>query len=119
MEVEEEQKDSVKQRVEQLEVIEDDVAELLKTVQQTMILLQELDSEKENEIKHSIDTYHRLLQKIESSLTKQINECREPLLLPLLPIGHKDQYISSDCRPIHKHLFSPNSKSNKSKLLKK
>ena len=113
MEVEEEQKDAVNARIEQLEFIEDDVAKLLKTAQQTMILLQELDPDKENLIKHSIDTYHHLLQKIESSLTKQINECREPLLLPLLPIGHQNQYISNDARPIHKHLFSPNLKSKK------
>ena len=124
MEVDEQEKDSIHQRIERLESIEDDVSKLLKTVKQTMVLLQKLDPEKENEIEQSIDNYHLLLQRIELSLTKQINECREPLLLPLLPIGHKDQYISADARPIHKQLFSPNRKNkthqiNKTKPLKK
>ena len=123
MEIDEEEKDSIHQRIKELESIEDDVAKLLKTAQQTVLLLQELDPEKENEIQQSIDNYHLLLQRIELLLTKQINECREPLSLPLLPIGHKDQYISADARSIHKELFSPKKNKthqlNKTKPLKK
>merc|ERR1712228_845881 len=96
------------------EHIEDNVEELLRTVHSTMVLLSDLNPEKEKEINVSIGQYHRLLQSIESSLTKQINQCREPLLLPLLPIGHKNQYISqNDARDIHKKLFSNNDKDKK------
>merc|ERR1711997_1130467 len=89
------------------ERIEDDVEELLRNAHLTMVLLSELSPEKEKEIQQAIEQYHRLLQSIESSLKKQIDQCREPLLLPLLPIGHKNQYISkNDARDIHKKLFS-------------
>merc|ERR1712129_11045 len=86
------------------------MGKLLHTVHSTMTLLSDLDAEKENEIKISIGQYHSLLQLIESSLKKQINECREPLLLPLLPIGHKNQYISDDAREIHKKIFADKAK---------
>ena len=117
MDVDSEEKETSNNHIKALEMIEDNVEDLLRNVQNTMILLKDLDHEKENEIKQSIENYHLLLQSIESSLTKQINACREPLLLPLLPIGHKNQYISKDARPIHHKLFSPNrhKKNNKQK----
>eukprot|EP01084_Bolivina_argentea_P064514 117642_1 len=112
MEIDSEEKQTSNEVIIELERIEDDVENLLRNVHSTMILLSQLDSSKEDEIKQSIEEYHQLLQSIESLLTKQINQCREPLLLPLLPIGHKNQYISNDARDIHKKLFSQ-SKDNK------
>ena len=111
MDVDSEEKQKSEGHIAELERIEDNVEKLLRSVYSTMVLLSDLSPEKEKEIKASIGEYHRLLQSIESSLTKQINQCREPLLLPLLPIGHKNQYISkNDARDIHKNLFSQNVK---------
>eukprot|EP01084_Bolivina_argentea_P064515 117645_1 len=120
MEIDNEKKETDNEVITELERIEDDVENLLRNVHSIMISLSQLDSSKEDEIKQSISEYHQLLQSIESSLSKQINQCREPLLLPLLPIGHKNQYISNDGRDIHKNVFSEskhNKKQNKWKRL--
>mmetsp|Transcript_47309 Transcript_47309/g.78504 ORF Transcript_47309/g.78504 Transcript_47309/m.78504 type:complete len:123 (+) Transcript_47309:23-391(+) len=93
--------------IEQLESIEDDVLKLLKNAQNTVETLQELDASKEVELTSLVKDYHVLLQSIQSSLATQINECREPLLLPLLPMAHENQFISSHARAVHKKLFDP------------
>merc|ERR1719203_2158476 len=68
----------------------------------------QIDPEKEDDIKANIAEYHTLLQRIESAMRKQIDQCREPLLLPLLPIGHEDQFIPKDgARDVHRALFTP------------
>eukprot|EP01083_Nonionella_stella_P090697 253405_1 len=106
MDVDKEEKQIGNGNIQELERIEDDVRNLLQNAHTTMLLLTELDPGKEAQLKQSIEQYHQLLQSVESSLTKQINQCREPLVMPLLPIGHKNQFIPSDARDIHKDLFS-------------
>lgn len=112
MDVDSDEKTSSSGHIAELETIEDNVEDLLRNVHSTMSLLSQIDPEKENEIKEYIAEYHTLLQKIESSLRKQIDQCREPLLLPLLPIGHKNQFIpNQDARDIHRRLFSTKNES--------
>ena len=107
MDVDNDEKETSSGHIAELEHIEDNIEDLLRNVHSTMLMMAQIDPEKENEIKESIAEYHTLLRTIETSLRKQIDQCREPLLLPLLPIGHKEQYIPKhDARDIHRRLFS-------------
>ena len=107
MDVDSEQKQTQKDHIEELEAVETNVQHLLQNTYETMTLLKTLDPSKQDELKSRVNEYHLLLQSIQTDLSKQINQCREPLLLPLLPIGHKNQFIARDARDVHKKLFSP------------
>lgn len=98
----------------ELENVENMISKLLTTAYHTSIALSKMDEIEKNHLQNLIRNYHSLLSNIETELRKQINQCNEALLLPILPIGHAQQYISEmNGRDVHRKILKKDANQTK------
>lgn len=74
---------------------------MVENAQELTHLMSEINPENQLKIERLVLNYHKSLDKIETNLKKEINQCPEPLLLPLQAFASNNQYISTNSHKSH------------------